>query len=75
MYPLRELLFDLRYGTARATGLRGVPGINRNDPHSSFFRFLCEDFEESVPTRIVCGLRKPGAGDTWMSRASWTMRP
>jgi hypothetical protein len=64
MYPLREHLFDLRYGTARATGLRSVPGINRNDPHSSFFRFLCEDVEEGAPTRIVRGLRKPGAGDT-----------
>jgi hypothetical protein len=62
MRPIRERLLDLRHRTARATRLRGVLRVYRNDSHASFFRFACEDVDELSPTGVVRGLREPRAG-------------
>lgn len=63
MYPLRERFLDLRHSSARATCLRCVPGINRDNPRTSFFRFVGEDFKEGRPTCIERRLREPGPCD------------
>ena len=63
VHPLRERLPDLRHRTASRARLRRVPRVNRDNPDSSFFRFLSEDVDELSPTRIMRGLREPGPGD------------
>jgi hypothetical protein len=63
MYPLRERFLDPGHSSARTTSLRRVPGIDCDNPRTSFFRFVSEDVEEGCPTRIERGLRKPGPGD------------
>lgn len=60
---LRKRLLGLRHRVARTARLRGVPRIYRDNPHSSFFRFLCEDVEEGNPACVVRGFRKPAPGD------------
>lgn len=63
MHPIPERLFDLRRSTTRATDLRGIARINRDDSHTSFFRFMREDVDELRPASVVLGLRKPRSGD------------
>ena len=40
VYPLRERLLDLRKSTTRATRLRSVPRVYRDNSRTSFFRFV-----------------------------------
>lgn len=63
VYPLRERFLDLGHSSARATNLRRVPGIDRDNPRTSFFRFVGENVKEGRPTRIERRLRKPGPDD------------
>lgn len=47
-------------GSALTARLRRVPGINGNQRHTSFFRFVSEDAEELAPSHVVGALRQWG---------------
>src|SRR5215210_5004497 len=63
MHPIRERLLNLRECTTPTAGLRGVPRVDRDDPHPSFLRFGYEDVYELRPASIMRRLREVAPGD------------
>ena len=50
---------------AFATNLTGVVGRDRDDLHTSLFRFVLQDCEELPPPRVVDGLCQPGSSNAF----------
>jgi len=63
VYPVRERFLDLRESTTRATRLRSVPRVYRDNSRTSFFRFVRKYVQERCPSRVMRSLGKSSPGD------------